>query len=297
MSEVLQSLVDAMSLGSLYALSALGIGLIFGMLRLINFAHAEFITVGIYALFAMAGAWFPLAVLVSVVTVVALALAAERLAFRPVRGAEPATMLVTSFALSYLLQNVLIVIFGARPEGLDLLPGLSQPLDVMAEPGELVPSVEKVEALKEKVETPESATLLQFPGTANAAEDELAETSYEQAAEDLAPSPTAEAKPEDTTEAKPEGGADFEAPSFFSMFDTVDPDAVAQPDEAPVEPLESGSPQIHVADVAVDASSDVGPGVLTHLWQAGANAAVSDRAQLQSLQEKLREISKRMRAG
>lgn len=184
-----------------------------------------------------------------------------------------------------------------REQGIKHVAGLSQPLDVMAEPGELVPSVEKVEALKEKVETPESATLLQFPGTANAAEDELAETSYEQAAGDLAPNPTAEAMPEDTTEAQPSGGADFEAPSFFSMFDTVDPDAVAQSDEAPVEPPESGSPQIHVADVAVDASSDVGPGVLTHLWQAGANAAVSDRAQLQSLQEKLREISKRMRAG
>lgn len=123
-----QTLVDAISMGSIFALSALGIGLIFGMLRLINFAHAEFITVGVYIMMLTSAQWFPLAVLAAVSGVVLLALLAERLAFRPVRRADPSTMLITSFALSYLLQNLLILIFGARPVGVNILAGLSQPL-------------------------------------------------------------------------------------------------------------------------------------------------------------------------
>jgi branched-chain amino acid transport system permease protein len=128
MISAIQTLVDALSMGSIFAMSALGIGLIFGMLRLINFAHAEFITVGVYAMLMTATLWFPLAALVAVAAVVALALAAERLAFRPVRRADPSTLLITSFALSYLLQNVLILVFGARPLGLDILRGLSAPV-------------------------------------------------------------------------------------------------------------------------------------------------------------------------
>jgi branched-chain amino acid transport system permease protein len=124
----LQTLVDALSTGAIYALSALGIGLIFGILRLVNFAHAEFITVGIYILLLTAAQWFPLAALACVAGVIVLALASERLAFRPVRRADPSTLLITSFALSYLLQNVLILVFGARPLGVNILPYLSQPL-------------------------------------------------------------------------------------------------------------------------------------------------------------------------
>lgn len=128
MTFLIQTLVDAISIGSIYALSALGIGLIFGMLRLINFAHAEFITVGVYILLMTAAVWFPLAVVLAVAGVVLLAVLAERLAFRPVRGADPATLLITSFALSYLLQNLLILIFGARPIGINILPQLSSPI-------------------------------------------------------------------------------------------------------------------------------------------------------------------------
>ncbi len=129
---VLQTLVDAISIGSIYALSALGIGLIFGIMRLINFAHAEFITVGIYTMMTLAAQWFPLAALGVVAVVVALALISERLAFRPVRRADPSTLLITSFALSYLLQNLLILIFGARPLGINILQDLSQPLMIGA---------------------------------------------------------------------------------------------------------------------------------------------------------------------
>jgi branched-chain amino acid transport system permease protein len=128
MTWTLQALVDALSIGSIYALTALGIGLIFGIVRLVNFAHAEFITIGVYILMMTVAFGFPAALVLAGAGVLVLALLSERFAFRPVRGADPATLLITSFALSYLLQNMLILIFGARPIGLNILPGLSQPV-------------------------------------------------------------------------------------------------------------------------------------------------------------------------
>ena len=128
MSWIVQALIDAMSIGSIYALTALGIGLIFGIMRLINFAHAEFITVTVYILVLAIGLGFPVALFFAAGGALLLALLSERLAFRPVRGANPSTLLITSFALSYLLQNTLVLIFGARPMGLNILPSLSQPL-------------------------------------------------------------------------------------------------------------------------------------------------------------------------
>jgi branched-chain amino acid transport system permease protein len=123
-----QTFVDAISVGALYALSALGIGLLFGIMRLINFAQSEFVTVGAYTLLVCSGLWFPLAALLAVLVVVALAILVDRLAFRPVRDADPATLLITSFAVSYFLQYALVLIFGARPLGVDVLPQLGAPL-------------------------------------------------------------------------------------------------------------------------------------------------------------------------
>lgn len=125
---VIQTLVDAVSVGAVYALSALGIGLLFGVMRLVNFAQGEFVTIGIYTLMLTVGLWFPLAAILTVLVVVLLALLADRLAFKPVRDADPATMLITSFALSYLLQNVLVLIFGARPIGFNIIPELGLPV-------------------------------------------------------------------------------------------------------------------------------------------------------------------------
>ncbi len=128
MSWIIQALIDALSIGSIYALTALGIGLIFGIMRLINFAHAEFITVTVYILVLAIGLGFPVALFFAAGGALVLALLSERLAFRPVRGANPSTLLITSFALSYLLQNTVVLVFGARPMGLNILPSLSQPL-------------------------------------------------------------------------------------------------------------------------------------------------------------------------
>lgn len=103
---VVQHLVDAISLGSLYALAVLGIALILGVMKLINFAHGDLIMVGGYSMAALSPYPWPLLILGTLATTTLLALLMERVAFRPVRGASAATLLITSFTVSYLLQNI-----------------------------------------------------------------------------------------------------------------------------------------------------------------------------------------------
>jgi branched-chain amino acid transport system permease protein len=125
-STVIQDVVDAAALGSFYALFALGIALIFGIMRLVNFAHGELIMVGSYAVYLAQSLWWPLIVLSGVGAAVAMALITERVAFRPVRGATPATMLITSFAVSYLLQSGARLIFTSLPKSADINPLLRE---------------------------------------------------------------------------------------------------------------------------------------------------------------------------
>src|SRR2546430_14053123 len=100
MDRLIQTLVDALSVGGLYAVTALGIGLIFGVMRLINFAHGELITITGYTVVALFGAPLPVMLIAGLLSAVALALLTERLAFRPLRNADPPTLLISSFALS-----------------------------------------------------------------------------------------------------------------------------------------------------------------------------------------------------
>jgi branched-chain amino acid transport system permease protein len=138
--DVIQNIVDALSLGSLFALTALGIGLIFGIMRLINFAHGDLITFGAYALIVPStavdatmyiGDWPAVAIIVAVsAIVVLLAVICERLAFRPLRNANPSVLLIASFALSFFLQNAIIMVYGARNKGVNLWPELGNAIMV-----------------------------------------------------------------------------------------------------------------------------------------------------------------------
>lgn len=130
MGQVIQTIVDAVSVGGLYALTALGIGLIFGVMRLINFAHGELIMIAGYALLAVFGTPLPVMLATGLAAAVILALATERVAFRPIRSADPATLLISSFAVSFFLQKTLILFVGARPKGIDFLPALGTQIDV-----------------------------------------------------------------------------------------------------------------------------------------------------------------------
>ena len=105
-----QTLVDAVGLGAVYALMAVGIGLVFGVLRLVNFAYGQLIMAGAYTL-AFTSGW-PVAgsVLACFAVVVALSFAMEGLVFRPLRTQSPAVMLVTTFAIAFLLQAVALLL-------------------------------------------------------------------------------------------------------------------------------------------------------------------------------------------
>jgi branched-chain amino acid transport system permease protein len=105
-----QTVVDAVGLGSVYALMAVGIGLVFGVLRLVNFAYGQLVMAGAYTL-AFTSAW-PVAgsVVACFAVVVALSLALDRTVFRPLRHATPAVMLVTTFALAFTFQGVALVL-------------------------------------------------------------------------------------------------------------------------------------------------------------------------------------------
>jgi branched-chain amino acid transport system permease protein len=130
MEGLVQTLADAVSVGGLYALTALGIGLIFGVMRLINFAHGALITAAGYALFASYGLPIAVMFMAAFSAAVVLALLTERVAFRPLRNADPATLLVSSFALSFFLEKTLILFVGSRPKGIDFLPGLGRQIEV-----------------------------------------------------------------------------------------------------------------------------------------------------------------------
>src|SRR5204862_951994 len=106
----LNTLGDAFGLGAIYALMAVGIGLVFGVLRLVNFAYGQLIMAGAYTP-AYPTSWPVTASIVACfAVVVALSLAMDRLVFRPLRSSSPAVMLVTTFAVSFLLQAIALII-------------------------------------------------------------------------------------------------------------------------------------------------------------------------------------------
>jgi branched-chain amino acid transport system permease protein len=105
-----QTLADAVGLGAVYALMAVGIGLVFGVLRLVNFAYGQLVMAGAYTL-AFTSDW-PVAASVGAcfAVVVALSLMLDRAVFRPLRDASPAVMLVTTFAIAFMLQAIALII-------------------------------------------------------------------------------------------------------------------------------------------------------------------------------------------
>ena len=105
-----QTLSDAVGLGAIYALMAVGIGLVFGVLRLVNFAYGQLVMAGAYTL-AFTSSW-PIAwsIVACFAVVVALSLAMDLVVFRPLRGQSPAVMLVTTFAIAFLLQAIALIV-------------------------------------------------------------------------------------------------------------------------------------------------------------------------------------------
>jgi branched-chain amino acid transport system permease protein len=107
----------------------MGIGLVFGVMRLVNFAHGELITAGAYAL--LLTNHLPLVVGIGAAFAVVLALSlAMEVAYRPLRTTTPTTMLVTTFAVSFLLQAVALLAFGARGQNVGVLSELNRAVSI-----------------------------------------------------------------------------------------------------------------------------------------------------------------------
>jgi branched-chain amino acid transport system permease protein len=122
---ILQYIINGIALGAVYALAAVGIALIFGVLRLVNFAYGELITIGAYVL-AVTSEWpLPLSLAACVAASIALAILTDRLAFKPLRKAPPATLLVATFALSFGLEAVWRIVFGVEGRTADVLGQLN----------------------------------------------------------------------------------------------------------------------------------------------------------------------------
>lgn len=124
--------VDAVGLGAIYALMAVGIGLVFGVLRLINFAYGQLIMAGAFAL-ALASEWeWPAwaAVALCVAVVMGLSLTMERLVFRPLRTQTPAVMLVATFAVAFLLQSIALLWFGPLGKPVSVFADLNRPFTI-----------------------------------------------------------------------------------------------------------------------------------------------------------------------
>ena len=123
---------DALALGSIYALMAVGIGLVFGVLRLVNFAYGQLMMAGAFAL--AYGSQWGLAnwesILFCLGVVLALSLLMDRLVFRPLRGHSPAVMLVATFAVAFVLQNVALIAFGSLGKTAGAFGQLQAPWDI-----------------------------------------------------------------------------------------------------------------------------------------------------------------------
>lgn len=135
-----QYFFDALSLGSLYALGALGIALIFGVMRLVNFAHGDFIAFCVFSLIVPSveaavtmgigalPAWFLVPVVLAIGAGVSVA--SELLVFRKLRKANGPTMMVASFALGFVIQNTLLMLYSSRPKAVNLWANLNMPVEV-----------------------------------------------------------------------------------------------------------------------------------------------------------------------
>ncbi len=112
----MSTLIDGLSLGAIYALIALGYTMVYGIAKMLNFAHGDIIMVGAYALVSTFGLFgnFAAAFAVSIVVCALLGILIEKLAYKPLRGASPLAVLITAIGVSYLLQSVAQLIYGSQ---------------------------------------------------------------------------------------------------------------------------------------------------------------------------------------
>lgn len=117
----LQHMANGVSLGSLYALLAIGYTMVYGILRLINFAHGEIFMVGTYTAFYLMTSTFMglpwyVAVVLAIIVTVLFGIMVEKLAYSPLRNQPRISVMISAIGVSFLLQNLGVVVFGGRPK-------------------------------------------------------------------------------------------------------------------------------------------------------------------------------------
>lgn len=118
MVSIIEQLINGLRSGSIYALIALGYTMVYGIAKMINFAHGDIIMVGAYTLYvATAGLKMPVipAVLFTIVVCAILGIAIEKVAYKPLRKAPALAVLITAIGMSFLLQSIALLIFNANP--------------------------------------------------------------------------------------------------------------------------------------------------------------------------------------
>jgi len=119
MIQFLSYLLNGISLGSVYAIIALGYSMVYGIAKMLNFAHGDVIMIGAYMSFCAIQYWnLPpvLAILLAIVVCTALGIVIERMAYKPLRKATSLSVLITAIGVSWFLQNIALLIWGANPK-------------------------------------------------------------------------------------------------------------------------------------------------------------------------------------
>ena len=128
MTHFIQTLISGLSLGSIYALIALGYTMVYGIAKMLNFAHGDIIMIGAYAGIIAVGQMNlpPLAaVLISILICALLGVLIEFLAYKPLRQAAPLSVLITAIGVSYFLQNLALILFGSQQKAYPTLAVMS----------------------------------------------------------------------------------------------------------------------------------------------------------------------------
>ncbi len=131
--DFLMNLINGISLGSVYAIIALGYTMVYGIAKMLNFAHGDVIMVGCYIVFiAMTSLSLPVpvAILLAILLCTALGMTIEKIAYKPLRRATPLAVLITAIGVSYFLQNCALLIFGADTKSFTSVVNLP-PLELM----------------------------------------------------------------------------------------------------------------------------------------------------------------------
>lgn len=119
MMSFISYLLSGISLGSVYSIIALGYTMVYGIAKMLNFAHGDILMVGGYAAFLALnsmGLSMPVSVVLSMVVCTVLGIVIERVAYKPLRQANSLNVLITAIGVSYLLQNLALLLFGANPK-------------------------------------------------------------------------------------------------------------------------------------------------------------------------------------